>query len=103
MCLPCVYLFNSAFSDGEEVSEDNRVKGRPLEQTANEQKTFIPHATLVDFVEEVMLPVFGDEVDGHDLSFARTVVSTMLLVYRVRRLMGVLFFAVSFPVLQHSA
>ena len=51
----CVYLFNSALSDGEEVSEDNRVKGRSLEQTANEQKTFIPHATIVDFVEEVML------------------------------------------------
>ena len=48
--------------------------------------------------KEVMLPVWGVEFDGHDLSFARTVVSTMLLVYRVCRLMGVLFFAVSFPV-----
>lgn len=86
----CFNLLNSAFSLEEDVSASDRLKGRSLEKTANEQISFIARPILLAFVEDVMRPTFG-VWDEHDLAFAKIVVSTMVALAHFHRLSVGLF------------
>ncbi len=73
----CLNLFNSKFSDDEDATEVMRMKGRTLQQTANDNTLFIagrPHLSAV--VQEVLVDVFGFDWDKDDLAFTMIVVST---------------------------